>query len=358
MRYTHVAAWSFLGGVSLPTDQTAMELFASDSARFILSREPDDYLTLVDCGSVISLLMLRGLVGQAQSSEFEDALNEELTKLRAERKKKMGANAVLIFVGNGEIEASMTGPIAERKDFVVTFDAVNRESIRRHHRPDILAMKLAIGLEGDSMPRYDKLADGSYLIDEQGRAIYSYSFSAGSAEAFVSTSLNGDALARISDRYTALLRDENMDSVQRLFSEMSDRSNDRLKAFLSGWAALEILVSKTFKTYEDAFLSPFLASAQPSLRERFLDRLQTVMNDKYRLVDKYLVVSTMLFADASPESVEEDFTLFKKLKDVRDSIYHGGAFVEQDLPVAVLGNLLKKFLSAHAVAFDKHVAKA
>lgn len=91
-------------------------------------------------------------------------------------------------------------------------------------------------------------ADGTHLLNDAGKPIYSISFSM-SAETSVSTPLSNEAAARIGIRYVALNQENDLDSVERLFSQMSDYGTDRLKAFLSGWAALEILIAKSFKSY-------------------------------------------------------------------------------------------------------------
>ncbi len=128
---------------------------------------------------------------------------------------------------------------------------------------------------------------------------------------------------------------------------MADYETDRLKAFLSGWAAIEILIAKTFKTYEDAFLSPLANAEQQGLREKFLARVKSVMKDKYRLTDKFAAVGAVLFPYAPESESQKDFEKFIKLKKLRDSIFHGEEFSERDLPVYELAVLLRKYILAH-----------
>jgi len=128
---------------------------------------------------------------------------------------------------------------------------------------------------------------------------------------------------------------------------MSDYGTDRLKAFLSGWAALEILIAKAFRAYEHAFFSPLTNAGQPTLRERFLDRIKGVMEDKYRLNDKFLAVAAVLFSGAPDNEMQDDFKKFNHLKQLRDSIFHGKEFSEEDLPVHGLAALLRKYVLAY-----------
>ena len=345
MRYSYTAAWAVVGGISLRQDSPPIELACSRAFRFLLTRDPDAVLARVDEASAVGRLMLKGIIGQRGAADFPTALAAEIEQIKAERKKKIGGHAVLLFEAQGEIEATLKEPLREHDTFIVTFDAVEKRRVRQMHKADIEAMKVAVAFESDAPSRFADLTDGMYLLTEAGKIVYSISFSM-SGEASVSTSLSDEAAKRISTRYAALNEADDLDSVERLFSQMAEYGTDRLKAFLSGWAALEILIAKSFKTYEQAFLSPFTKAEQPTLRERFLGRIKGVMKDKYRLTDKFIAVTTVLFPGAANEDVQQDYEKFCKLKDLRDSIFHGEPFSEKELPVHELAALLRKYVLA------------
>jgi hypothetical protein len=348
MRYTYIAAWSIIGGISLPNDLSEVELYRSENSRFILTREPNKYLGNTDRGFAIGSLMLCGVFGQAHSGDLNQSLNDALAQLQAERMKKLGSHTAMIFEATGDVETTVSKSSRELDDFIVTFDAVDKDVVRKKHRSDIQAMKLALSLEGRTSPKFAIVTNDVYLSDDRGKTIYSISFSM-SAELSTSSWLTEDSTPRIASRYVALRKDRHLEQVQRLFSQMSDSKSDQLKSFISGWSALEILITKTFKTYEQEFLSPLKESGQLTLRERFLERLKSVMKDKYRLSDKFLIVSSMLFPDPADKSVEDDYKQFSRLKDLRDSIFHGDEFDEKSLPLADLKTLLLKFTLAHSV---------
>ncbi len=296
--------------------------------------------------------MLKGIVGQRGPADFQTALASEVEEIKAERKKKVGAQAVLLFQAQGEIEASVKEPLHEHDTFIVTFDAVEKNRVRQLHQTDIEAMKVAVAFESDAPSRFAYLTDGTYLLNDAGRPVYSISFSM-SAEASVSTPLSEEAATRIGARYTALNKENDLDSVERLFSQMAEYGTDRLKAFLSGWAALEILIAKSFKSYEQAFLSPFTNAEQPTLRERFLTRIKFVMKDKYRLTDKFIAVTAVLFPNIEDAEAERNYADFYKLKELRDSIFHGEPFSEKDLPVHEMAALLRKYVVARIATPNK-----
>lgn len=348
MRYTYIAAWTVVGGVSLPSDLPTVELFRSDQSCFVLTREPDVYLSTADRGFAIGSSMLHGFLGRTGEGNISDSLNTVIAKLRADRQKKVGNHAVLVYEASGDIDATIPEISKEHDDFMVTFDAVDKDSIKKRHHADIRAMKLALSLEGDTAPKFTTLVGDVYLTTESSKVVYSITFSM-SAEVSTSSGLSEEKVLRISSRYLGLRKDRDLEQVQRLYAQMTDSRSDQLKAFLSGWAALEILITKTFRDYENRFLSPLTEAGQLSLRERFLQRLKSVMKDKYRLSDKFLIVASMLFPDPADTSVEDDFEKFSKLKGLRDSIFHGEEFEEKGIPVVELKTLLRKYILAHSI---------
>jgi hypothetical protein len=345
-RYTYVAAWA-VGGISLPSVSGPIDLSRSGNPRFLLTRDPDELLVEIERGGAVANVLLNLVLGHSEHADFGDAVALAMDNIRTARQKKAGEQAALVVEAHGEVAATIDKErLAERDGFVVAFDAVDKQTIRQAHRRDVEAMRLALALESEPPLRFTPLIDDIYLTDEQGRTLYSLTFSV-TGEATVSRGLAPDGPSRISARYVRLARMESLERVQRLFSEMADSEADRLRAFLTGWAALEVFINKTFKTYEDRFLAPLTAAEQPVLRERFLVRVKEVMKDKYRLTDKFLAVAAVLFPDAPDATLSGDFENFRQVKGSRDAIYHGEQFCDGELPVHELSGLLRRYLLAY-----------
>ena len=342
MRYSYSAAWAVIGGVSLPDDSESIELARSTHSRFVLTRDPDSLLTNFERGDALGRLMLKGLVGQRGATEFPNALEAEIKEIRAERKNKTGAHTVLVLEAQGDISATVNRPAQEHDGYIITFDAVDKQEIRRAHQSEIEAMKAALAFESDVPSRFAALGENTYLIDASGTIIYSITFKF-SAEMTTSSPLSSDGAMRISDRYGMLRQADYLTSVQRLFSQTADFGTDRLRAFLSGWASLEILIAKSFNLYEQDFLSPLTNAGQP-IRERFLGRIRIVMKDKYRLADKFVAVAAVLFPAVPDAELQEDYAQFCRFKKIRDLIYHGEEFSDSNLPVHELSMLLRKYV--------------
>ncbi len=88
MKYIYTAAWAIIGGITIGEESPLIELTGSQCPRFILTKDPDPYLAKVDEASAVGRLMLKGLVGQHESTDFQSALTLEVEEIKAECKKK------------------------------------------------------------------------------------------------------------------------------------------------------------------------------------------------------------------------------------------------------------------------------
>jgi len=346
MQYCYKVAWTVVGGINLPQGAEPIELYRSGSYRFMLTNNPDSLLLDVDRGVALGRLLLFGLVGQNGPEEFSIALEKHIEEIKAERTNKFGSQPVLVFEANGEIEPALTSNLREHENYVVTLDAFDKKAVMRNHQAEIESMKLAIAFESEYSSKFAALSEDTFLISETGQIIYSINLLF-SGEVSASSALLPERAVSISDRFSLLQNSNDLKSVGRLIAQMTDSRTDRLKAFLAGWTALEILISKAFMRYEDIFLSPLTNAEQPSLRERFLERVKGVMKDKYRLTDKFVAVAVVMFPNAPDEEIQDDFREFCNLKKMRDSILHGVEFLESALPNSELASLLRKYVLAH-----------
>ncbi len=64
------------------------------------------------------------------------------------------------------------------------------------------------------------------------------------------------------------------------------------------------------------------------------------MKGKYRLVDKFSVISFEL----SPDSSKDDIKNFEEIKDIRDKFMHGNDIDISNLPTNDTMKLLRKYL--------------
>lgn len=261
------------------------------------------------------------------------------------RRQTIGQSLALVIKFTGEAELNLTGAKAERSDFVACFDAIDKHKLMASHALAVRAIATSFCLESKSICNIKDVARGVYFRDEQSRVVYSFTATSGSVRAYVSSLITTDNLRSISERATRMLRLTELNNIYRLYAEMLNEGDDQLRAFLLGWAALEMFVNKTFKHYERAFIEG-LKSGHPSV-SNYLQRVREVMESKYRLSDKFSVIAGLL---SDEPTYEEDVTRFGHIKSVRNKLFHGEDMQEQTLPVSDLQMLLSKYLNLHLSA--------
>ena len=133
----------------------------------------------------------------------------------------------------------------------------------------------------------------------------------------------------------------------RLFADMAIYGREPFRVFNSGWSALEILINKTFREYEERFFSALQVPHQAELAAIYLDSVRKKMEGKHSLMDRFTMVSAVLLPEQSKEAALADVAAFKEIKQLRDTVAHGSAFDEANMPVSQLSDLLMKYLAAH-----------
>ena len=347
MTFTHVRAWRIIGGIGMPVDSDCMKLASGGNSSYTLVKAIDDSFEKYDQGMALGHLALQGLFGPAKIGTLEDRLASEIEEIRLERRKKISGSPLLLFVGNGEIDVSLSEPSQQREDYILTFDAFDKEAIRQKFAHQHRSMQLALALESKSRVRFDQVATGVYCTNADGHTVYSLSLEL-NAEATVSSAMAQDGADAIARRFALLNKSSQLESTVRLFADMATYGREPFRVFISGWTAFEILIKKTFKDYEKKFFGDVQIPHQRELADQFLARIRESMVKNINVVDQFLVVSSVLLPGQDSDIAENDLSVFKKIKKVRDDIAHGSAFDESLLPIVELSDLLMKYLAAHA----------
>jgi hypothetical protein len=79
--------------------------------------------------------------------------------------------------------------------------------------------------------------------------------------------------------------------------------------------ALEVFVNKSFGIYAERSWDGLSADVSVPIRERYLKRIHEVMRDKYKLFDKFVIIS----AELDPAEADRDMEIFQRGKKLRDS---------------------------------------
>jgi hypothetical protein len=327
IRYIYRAAYRILGIVHRPDDPDLLLLErTSPDVRAYLTRNFDAHWTLHDRQAALGFLILqRFFVGgattqdtpEARAAEIRADIDRTIGLTRQRRARSGHQDPVLIIEVQGDIDATLRNP-TQFDDFFVCFDAFDRSALASALEPEIASILVALRIGGTRPYEYEPFGSGVYLLDESGAIVHSLSAEIGSPTVYVSTSLTPTDVNRI-DRDVELLiaHRRNLGRIVELFVESLDIRAHPVLRFLSAWTALEILINKLFKDYEQELHSDLRGRrAAPGLT-RYLDRVKEVMRDKHRLADKVAVLSIFL----DPEPGNDPVSEFRRLKEVRDGLH-------------------------------------
>ncbi len=214
--------------------------------------------------------------------------------------------------------------------------------IHQASKPVIAAAIAAVTIAHDRPITLKKVSERVVFFRSDGKPLYLYEF-IGRGHGHVSTAMTASAVESTGNWYAKLVTDPSLEKVCRLLTASLQTDGDMLRSFLSSWTALEIFVNTRFSSYERRLFQRVDEGDDPSPRQQYVDRIREVMKDKYRLADKFEVISCLL----CPSDADGDLATFQKAKKLRDKMAHGYEVTESELPVVIIQNLLAKYLHLH-----------
>lgn len=348
MTFTHLCAWRVIGGIGMPPSSPAVPLASGAGWSYSLTNDIDAACANSDRGLALAHLTLQGIFGPEKVGTLDDRLAAEVAEIKTTRRQRTSGSPLLLFQGTGQLDITIGQHAQRHADFILTFDAYDKTDIRSRYAHQHRAMQLALALEPKTRVRFEEATSGTFCTSADGSTVYSLNFSGGNADLTVSSPLQPEATASMAARFALFHASADLGSTLRLFADMASYKREPFRVFVSGWAALEILIKKTFKEHEERFFSAMQIPHQPDMAALFLARIRQSMGDKHNLIDRFTLVSSVLLPSQGAAEAAADLATFKSIKKQRDEIAHGAAFEESRLPVVELSDLLMKYLAAHA----------
>jgi len=341
-KYRHTLIYR-IEGVHLGAQEEA-EIIADPATGFraILSTDPGPYCFEADRYTAIANTMLNAFFRQPGPASFDERLTSELKEIRESRKREFGRGPYLVLIKEDEVEQFTPPHTHETEDFVIWLNGAPKEPLRQASETQILAALAALMVAAEDVSGFDKVSDAIIFLRRDGKPIYSYTARLTGNPSILRT-IPAEAIESVSDWYRTITRHQELERVHRLLVSSLQTERDTLRAFLDAWAAMEILINKTFKTYEGRFFRELDEGAHLDAQRQYLGHIRTVMKDKYRLVDKFAVVAPQL----DPENADEDVRHFTRAKQTRDKISHGQDINEASLPVRTVQELARRYLRLH-----------
>jgi hypothetical protein len=274
-----------------------------------------------------------------------DKLNDKIEDIINERKTKYGVGPFLVIEVNGEIAISQPEVVAEHDQFDVSCSEKDNELIKSDSEDHIHNILSSFAIEINGAYSFKRVAGASFFIRENGKLIYAYKITFNPVRIGSLQSLKEENIDKVKILYQKMNSDNSLERVLHLFMLSLMADQDPLQKFQYSWNALEIFINKSFEDYEKELFNELNAGSHPKTRREYLDRIRTVMKDKYRLKDKFSLISSRL----CPNDSDADTTIFNDIKKLRDKILHGADICEVILPVDSCQNLLRKYLSLHLI---------
>lgn len=349
MKARYTVVWG-ITGIQLGPDDGHVELINDPERglRAVLTLDPDRYTLHGDRAAALGAMMLDFFFrGVPRPQDVEDGIAAWVEQIRAERRERTGSTPTLVVIVEREVQLEFSSPdrCQETESFILCLNAVDKDAIREELRPAITAAVNAIILGIDNLEAMRKVHDSVVFERHDGKPVYALtSHAVGSIS--VLKPLPEDAGRVISSLYTLLATADQLQRVQHLLRAAQETREDRLRAFLAAWSALEILINKLFPEYERRFFEHMLGEEPQVARRAFLERIRDVMKDKYGRSDKFAAIAFQL----APDDADEDFEAMKEIMRIRDRLLHGEQVDEDMLRVDQTLSLVRKYLRLHVEA--------
>jgi hypothetical protein len=321
MRYTYTSLHHIRGLNPWPS-ATDKEIYRAldGTIHALLICDPTAHSEKLDTSLALGTMLLSGLVGRTDNDgTVEERVAREVQRMREERAKTFGARSVfLLFQASGEVADVTPSSSHEAAEFLIWIDGAPKRDILQMHESQVRKILSTISIAFESVVGFQKVADGTVFLREGvTKPIYSFTVETGVADVIVSRVPGVEAFASARQLAATILNENGSDRVLRLLNDSLDPNQDTLRRFLSAWMALEVFVNQNFVAYENRFWNSLSDGVAPPIRDQYLKRIHEVMRDKYKMQDKFAVLS----AELDPTSANDDIEIFKRAKHCATSLH-------------------------------------
>ncbi|MBX3493554.1 MAG: hypothetical protein KF899_11375 [Parvibaculum sp.] len=347
MLVRYLAIWKLHGASKIAAGGSNVRIAELDDPRIVatITEDPEQYFFHIDRSRALGILMLTGVSMAGDKGVLQTRLAAKVGELKADRTKEASAGVFLVFEGETEIPDPEFLVRHGTDEFSVCATAKDSLEVDAVFRPFMRATLAALGLclPGEADRGIERIGLITYLVDhDTENPIYEPKHTFGDRISSAPGALTEDFVARVGEIIPAIINDDVLVRPTSLMATSFDQAMGPLQSFIAVWSALEIFVNATFKaTYESRWFD-IMEEGAPTAAKPIFERLKEVMSDKYRVADKFLIVASVLDADAATPDADE----FRKLKRIRDDLLHG-LQVPARLPTEAIQRLLLKYMRLH-----------
>ena len=340
-----------LNGVVQPNnfeEQILIE-YPAINAKATLTYNISNHITELAKITAIGNHLLVGSLNPTTNQTFEECLELELKRIKEKQIDEIDKGVFIVFEALGEDKSTLSEHIKKMPNFIISFDDnQSKEPIGNQYKTIIDGIISSFALGSDQLYSFKKIQDGTIFTSEDGTPVYKYNFEM-SGTVTHSTCLTPELITYVKRNAKTLGKHQSLINSSRLLSKSLNENSDNLQSFLSTWAGLEIFVHKNFKKFETIAFGKMNDSSSPNAPSQFFSRIKTVMKDKYRVSDKFSIISLEL----SGESASDDIQIFDEIKGIRDKLMHGHDVNINTLPIFETQKLLRKYLKLYSKWLQK-----
>lgn len=348
MEYTYASIYHF-EAISLNSQSDDRIIFDDKDlgVTVLLAKDIDKHCLEIDKGIACENMLLRGVFNPNKIASLYMGIQTEISKIQEERNSKKKTSFIVIKI-RGDVELNINEEQhIETDDFHVCSNAIDKDTLFNQHKHTVNSIVSSISIISGSEYHAENFLNYIYFRHTNGKLLFSYTGKAATLRAICMKRFDDATIRDSSELINRLINNKQFKSVSRLLAQSLETKQDKFRAFLSAWSAIEIFINKVFVQYEAKFISNVDNDHSSHGVSKYLERIQSVMKDKYRLTDKFTLIASFLGDD-----IENDINLFNRIKKQRNDIYHGQAFDEEILPVEDARRLISVYLKKHLTFED------
>ena len=347
MTYEYKIVYTLTGGFALPPRTESLELFSNKVMQVSLLKDAEEFCKVIDVNAAIVSVYMRRRFLNSSERLSKDLIHQEVDNIKNRRILRATISNFLAIKITKECQLKISNVVYKDDSYSFSIGENGNSIHIDSHKREIDNILSAININSITSLQFDKIAEGIYYPNIEGRTFFIQKVDPLRVKVYNANGITTAAIIKIKESIINLSKHRDLDKILGFHTQMRNKRNDELKSFIFGWTALEIFINKNFKKYDKTFWLN-LTQGNP-IFIKFSDRLNSILQDRLRLNDKFLIIVSCLNQDSD---ILDDLELFDKIKKIRDNYFHGQPV--DNLPTEDIDNLLKKYLYLHLKYLDNN----
>jgi hypothetical protein len=324
MRYRFARAFIVEGLLATEGQEIVLSDQPDKGRKFMLTGSPDSLLADADKSAAAGLIAIsRITVAGAPPPPPPRLVSDIVDEIRSARRQRLEGRMVLVCQFEGTADAVTGAPIDKEGERFLILGRAEIDKITAKHEKDIDRAIASLFMADASVVRCEPLGESFRVVMVDGLECLAVPLG-GSAWMIARRAIDAAKEVELKSRFARCFgSDKDLKTVTRLLSDSLLAQDNKLRGFLAAWTSLEVFIKK-------------FSSKDPIPPDK---RAQT--RKEPALVNWFNSVCEQL----GVENPAAKAVSFKKIKAVREEIFHQGKDVDDSfLPIEETQNLVRAFL--------------